>query len=46
MYRLTLAVTHSRSESDLCSYMYGMHGGSVFSRACLYARNEEELSIR
>ncbi len=32
--------------NTICSYRYGIHGGSTSAKAALYARKEEELSIK
>lgn len=33
-------------ENNCAAHMYGMQGGVVSERACLYARKDDELSIR
>jgi len=43
---VTHAVSYTLWLNNTLSYMYGIQGGSVFSSACLYARNDDELSMR
>lgn len=31
---------------DKYTYIYGIQGGAVSAKACLYARNDDELSIK